>query len=297
MQNNAPERYYVPPQSYWPIVAATGIFLMFAGLAMTLTNIQQQKSVGISSAVLLVGLLVMACMFFGWFGSVIKESSQGLYSEQLSRSFRRGMSWFIFSEVMFFAAFFGVLFYVRMLVVPWLGGEGDKGLSHQLWPDFVAHWPLLTTPNPEQYPSPKGVIDPWHIPFLNTLLLVSSSVTLTISHHALKKGDRKRVQLFLALTLCLGGTFLGFQISEYIEAYETYGLMLNTGIYASTFFLLTGFHGAHVTVGSIILLVVFVRVLKGHFSTDSHFAFEAAAWYWHFVDVVWILLFLMVYVF
>jgi cytochrome c oxidase subunit 3 len=198
---------------------------------------------------------------------------------------------------MFFAAFFGVLFYVRILVVPWLGGEGDKGLAHMLWPDFVSQWPLLANPDPEKFKSPYAIINPWHIPLINTALLVSSSFTLTFAHHALKVGQRSKIIIFLLTTLILGLTFLGLQIAEYIEAYRHLNLTLNTGIYASTFFLLTGFHGAHVTIGSIILLVIFFRVIKGHFSADDHFAFEAAAWYWHFVDVVWLILFTLVYAF
>ena len=291
------QEYYVPQQSHWPIVAASGIFLTLWGLAMTLSDMKQQKDMAVSLGVFLLGSVVMAYMFAGWFGSVIRESHEGLYSDQLSGSFRRGMGWFIFSEVMFFAAFFGVLFYVRVLSIPWLGGEGDKGLSHMLWPDFVAQWPLLLNPDPEQFKSPDAVIDPWKIPLLNTILLVTSSFTLTFAHHALKAGNRAKVTLFMVITLALGLAFLGFQVFEYIEAYKHLNLTLETGVYASTFFLLTGFHGAHVTVGSIILLVIFVRVLKGHFSAENHFAFEAASWYWHFVDVVWLCLFLLVYVF
>ena len=290
------KNYFVPQQSQWPIIAASGIFFTMAGLAMTLTSIKQQQDSSVSISVLIAGLIIMLAMFIGWFGSVIKESHEGLYSEQLSISFRRGMSWFIFSEVMFFCAFFGALFYVRILAVPWLGGAGDKGISNELWPDFVAQWPLLLSPNPEQFPSPLGVIDPWHIPLLNTVLLVASSLTLTVAHHALKKNQRDKSIVFMAMTLALGLTFLGFQIYEYGEAYNDLELTLETGIYASTFFLLTGFHGAHVTVGSIILLVVFARIFKGHFSANKHFAFEAAAWYWHFVDVVWLLLFVVVYI-
>lgn len=291
------QEYYVPQQSHWPIVAAFGIFLTLGGLGMTLSDMQQQKDMGVSLGVFLLGSVVMAYMFAGWFGNVIRESHDGLYSDQLSGSFRRGMGWFIFSEVMFFAAFFGVLFYVRVLSIPWLGGEGDKGISHMLWPDFVAQWPLLLNPDPEHFKSPGGIIDPWHIPLLNTVLLVTSSFTLTFAHNALKVGNRAKVTLFLAITLALGITFLGFQVFEYIEAYRHLNLTLETGVYASTFFLLTGFHGAHVTVGSIILMVIFIRVLKGHFSAENHFAFEAGAWYWHFVDVVWLCLFLLVYVF
>jgi cytochrome c oxidase subunit 3 len=156
---------------------------------------------------------------------------------------------------------------------------------------------LLLNPDPEQFKSPDAVIDPWKIPLLNTILLVASSFTLTFAHNALKVGNRAKVKMFMAITLALGLTFLGFQVFEYVEAYTHLNLTLETGVYASTFFLLTGFHGAHVTVGSIILIVIFVRVLKGHFSAENHFAFEAASWYWHFVDVVWLCLFLLVYVF
>jgi len=293
---DAHQEYYVPERSQWPIIAASGVFFTFAGLATALTAMNQQQDSSTGFSLFLAGLIVVVVMFFGWFGSVIRESEQNLYSSQLSISFRRGMGWFIFSEVMFFAAFFGTLLYVRMLVIPWLGGAGEKGVSHIIWPDFVAQWPLLESPDPSRFPSPKGIIDPWHIPFLNTILLVSSSFTLTFAHHALKKGKRQLTKLYMFLTLCLGVTFLGFQIFEYGEAYSDLGLTLETGIYASTFFLLTGFHGAHVTVGSIIMLVVFARLFKGHFSEKKHFAFEAAAWYWHFVDVVWLLLFVIVYI-
>lgn len=291
------ESYYVPHESHWPIVGAVGLFITLGGLAMTMSDLKAGDSAVFSQVVFVAGALIMAYMLFGWFGHVIKESHQGLYSAQMDRSFRWGMSWFIFSEVMFFVGFFGVLFYARVLSIPWLGGEGDKGISHMLWPDFVAQWPLLTTPDPENYPSPKGIIDPWHVPFINTILLVASSFTLTFAHHALKQGNRMKIKLFLGATILLGLCFLTLQIAEYVEAYEQLDLTLETGIYASTFFLLTGFHGAHVTVGTIILIVLFFRILKGHFSAEQHFGFEAGAWYWHFVDVVWLCLFMLVYVF
>jgi cytochrome c oxidase subunit 3 len=211
-------------------------------------------------------------------------------------SFRWGMSWFIFSEVMFFAAFFGVLFYVRTWAGPWLGGEGDKGIANMLWPGFEYSWPLLNTPDPKLYPAPSGIIDAWGLPLLNTVLLVSSSFTLTFAHHALRKNQRKPLTLWLALTLILGAAFLVFQAEEYIHAYSELGLTLGSGIYGATFFMLTGFHGAHVTLGAIMLTVMLVRVMRGHFSPEHHFGFEAAAWYWHFVDVVWIGLFTFVYV-
>ncbi|MNZ90289.1 Cytochrome c oxidase subunit 3 [compost metagenome] len=242
------------------------------------------------------GGLIMAYLLFGWFGNVVKESRSGLYSAQMDRSFRWGMSWFIFSEVMFFAAFFGALFYVRNFSVPWLGGEGGHAISHMLWPNFQAEWPLLNTPDPKLFPPPKGVIEAWHLPLINTILLVSSSFTVTFAHHALKKNHRGPLKAWLALTILLGVCFLFLQAHEYHEAYTELGLTLGSGIYGATFFMLTGFHGAHVTMGTIILTVMLVRILRGHFDADKHFGFEAAAWYWHFVDVVWIGLFVFVYV-
>lgn len=238
----------------------------------------------------------MAYMLFGWFGNVIKESRAGLYSAQMDRSFRWGMSWFIFSEVMFFAAFFGALFYVRVFVVPWLGGEGDKGSTNMLWEGFSANWPLINNPNPEAYPGPKEVISAWGLPLMNTILLVTSSFTITVAHHALKVGNRAKTKLWLAITIALALVFLFVQGYEYMHAYQDLDLTLASGIYGSTFFMLTGFHGAHVMLGSLMLIIMLVRINKGHFTAEKHFGFEAAAWYWHFVDVVWLGLFVFVYI-
>jgi cytochrome c oxidase subunit 3 len=205
-----------------------------------------------------------------------------------------GMIWFIFSEVMFFAAFFGALFYARTYSVPWLGGAGHGALTnHYLWPAFSAAWP---TNGPADVGGAFSTMSPWGIPLLNTLLLLSSGVTITIAHHALRAGNRKQLLVFLALTVVLGVIFLGFQAHEYAEAYGHLNLTLGSGVYGSTFFMLTGFHGMHVTLGAIMLTVIWFRCAKGHFTKDNHFGFEAVAWYWHFVDVVWLGLFLFVYV-
>ncbi|MFB9884804.1 cytochrome c oxidase subunit 3 [Balneatrix alpica] len=280
--------YYVPAESKWPLVASIGLF--FCALGGGLFILQ-----GVPWLFLL-GLLIIFYMFYGWFSNVVSESRAGLYDAQMDRSFRWGMSWFIFSEVMFFAAFFGALFYVRQFAVPWLAGEGDKGLAHMLWPEFTAKWPVMTPPDAEQFQGPNRLVDPWHLPLLNTILLVSSSFTLTWAHHALKKAQRGGVLLWMLVTIALGLAFLYVQAYEYYEAYTELGLTLHAGIYGATFFILTGFHGLHVTLGTLILIVIFVRVLKGHFSEDKHFGFEASAWYWHFVDVVWLGLFIFVYV-
>nr|WP_314397379.1 cytochrome c oxidase subunit 3 [Pseudomonas lundensis] len=290
------DHYYVPAQSKWPIIATVGLLVTVWGLATWFNDLKATRPESHGPLIFFVGSLLVAYMMVGWFGAVIKESRAGLYSPQLDRSFRWGMTWFIFSEVMFFAAFFGALFYVRHFSGPWLGGEGSKGLAHMLWPNFQFAWPLLNTPDPVLYPAPKDIINPWGLPLLNTVLLVSSSVTLTLAHHALNKGQRGALKAWLGLTVVLGIAFLGFQAEEYIHAYKELGLTLSSGVYGATFFMLTGFHGAHVTIGTLILLVMLVRIVRGHFNAEHQFGFQAASWYWHFVDAVWVALFLFVYV-
>ena len=295
-QQTTHEQYYVPDQSKWPIIATIALLVTFYGLGSWFNDLKAGRDESSGPMIFFVGALLIAYMMFGWFGAVVKESRAGLYSAQMDRSFRWGMSWFIFSEVMFFLAFFGALFYIRYWAGPWLAGEGDKGISNMLWPGFEYSWPLLQNPDPKVFPGPSEVIGPWGLPLINTLLLVTSSFTLTFAHHALRRGQRGPLKLWLGLTLLLGFAFLVLQAEEYIHAYTELGLTLGSGIYGATFFMLTGFHGAHVTIGAIMLSVMFVRVLRGHFTADDHFGFEAAAWYWHFVDVVWICLFVFVYV-
>lgn len=289
--------YYVPSQSRWPILASISLFLIAFGSATLINSLSAGEGGGGGLLMLLCGALFLGLILVGWFGHVIQESRAGLYSEQMDASFRWGMSWFIFSEVMFFAAFFGTLFYVRNLAVPWLGGEGDKGVSNLLWRGFEAQWPLMVTPDMESFPGPRMLIEPWHLPLVNTILLLSSSFTVTLAHRALKQNFRAPVVIWLLMTIFLGGAFLVFQVIEYVEAYTEMGLTLHAGIYGSTFFLLTGFHGLHVTLGTLMLIVIWLRVLKGHFDSQHHFGFEAVSWYWHFVDVIWVGLFLFVYIF
>jgi len=290
------EQYYVPAQSKWPIIATLGLLITVFGVGTWFNDMKAARADSNGPLIFFIGALFLAYMLFGWFGTVIKESRSGLYSAQMDRSFRWGMSWFIFSEVMFFAAFFGTLFYVRNFAGPWLGGDGDKGVANMLWPGFEFAWPLLNNPDPKLFPPPSDIINPWQLPLLNTVLLVSSSFTLTFAHHALRKNQRKPLKLWLALTIVLGAGFLAFQAEEDVHAYRELGLTLGSGIYGATFFMLTGFHGAHVTLGALMLTIMLIRILRGHFSPDQHFGFEAAAWYWHFVDVVWIGLFTFVYV-
>lgn len=283
--------YYLPAPSKWPFVGSAGIFCLLFGLA----NWLHGNHFG---AVLFgVGIMVIIYMLFGWFGAVIRENEAGLLSnEQVERSYRWGMIWFIFSEVMFFATFFGALFYIRVYSVPWLGGEGVGDLTHVLlWPNFVAKWPLLATPNPNVFAGPHAVMDTWGIPALNTLILLSSGVTITIAHWGLLKKNRAQLAVAQFATILLGLLFLCLQVMEYGEAYTEKALRLDAGAYGNTFFMLTGFHGLHVTLGTTMLIVILARILKGHFTPAHHFAFEAVAWYWHFVDVVWLFLFIFVY--
>lgn len=295
-QTTTHENYYVPAQSKWPIVATAALLVTVYGLGSWFNDLKADRAESNGPLIFFIGALLIAYMMFGWFGSVVREGRAGLYSGQMDRSFRWGMTWFIFSEVMFFLAFFGALFYIRYWVGPWLGGEGDKGVSGMLWPNFEYTWPLLNNPDPKLYPAPEGTISAWGLPLINTILLVTSSFTLTFAHHALRKGNRKHLKLGLGLTVLLGAAFLILQIEEYVHAYTELGLTLGSGIYGATFFMLTGFHGAHVTIGAIILTVMLVRSFRGHFTPEQHFGFEAAAWYWHFVDVVWLGLFVFVYV-
>lgn len=282
--------YYVPHQSYWPIIGSIGLFILVIGGI----NVLHENSFG--WAIFLVGALITVFMMTGWFGAVILESQQGLYSPQMDRSFRWGMSWFIFSEIMFFAAFFGALFYARHFSVPWLGGMGAKPSTHTLlWENFQAIWPLLKNPNPKLFVGPTEAMGAWGLPAINTLILLTSGATITVAHHALKNNRRILLALGLLATIILGCIFLTLQAVEYHHAYTEMGLKLNSGIYGTTFFMLTGFHGAHVTIGTLMLIVIWIRCLRGHFTPQQHFGFEATAWYWHFVDVVWLMLFVLVY--
>lgn len=274
--------YYLPEPSRWPIVGSIGIFLMAFGAVLTM------NSVSGGWYVLLAGAAVIIYMMFGWFGNVIGESESGKYNKQVDVSFRWGMSWFIFSEVMFFACFFGALFYMRILSVPWLD---DAETGTLLWNGFTAGWPVSGPGITEQF-TPMGA---WGLPAINTALLLSSGVTITVAHHALKSNNRAVLNWFMFFTISLGVAFLYLQAVEYSHAYHELNLTLESGAYGATFFMLTGFHGFHVTVGTLMLIVIWVRCLKGHFKPEHHFGFEGVAWYWHFVDVVWLGLFIFVY--
>ncbi len=287
MAHASQDSYYIPHGSHWPFVGTIGLFTIMVGASIWLNGAD------IGPVIFALGFAVLFVMLFGWFGTVIRESESGIYNNDVDRSFRMGMGWFIFSEVMFFGCFFGALFYARGISIPWLGGDSNNFFTNALlWKDFTAIWP---SNGPAAIGGAYETMGAWGIPALNTALLLTSGVTLTIAHHAIQAGHRKTLNIFLALTFILGFIFMGFQAYEYFHAYSELNLKLSTGIYGTTFYMLTGFHGLHVTLGAIMLLVVWLRCLRGHFKEDHHFAFEAVAWYWHFVDVVWLFLFIFVY--
>lgn len=280
--------YFVPEPSFWPIVGTIGLFLLAGGFASYLNGVE------FGPWICLLGALFLITMLFGWFGAVIRESLSGLYNAQVDRTFRWAMGWFIFSEVMFFAAFFGALFHGRFASVPVLSGEAARDVTHYLlWPNYEGGWP---TNGPAKIGGAFESVKAWGLPAINTAILLTSSWTVTLAHHAVKEGKNRLCSAWLLVTVLLGILFLYFQAVEYHEAYTELNLTLHSGIFGSTFFMLTGFHGAHVTLGTIMLTVIFLRSLRNHFTPEHHFAFEAVAWYWHFVDVVWLGLFIFVYI-
>ena len=280
--------YFVPAPSRHPAMASFGLLCIIFGAA------QWINGVGWGRYLLFFGFLWLFGVLFQWFRQAIGESEAGSYGHKVDLSFRWSMSWFIFSEVMFFGAFFTALWWMRAHSIPELGGL-DNAL---LWPDFKAAWPTVS---PGSTAAPGGMIEPFQVmtpfwlPTINTALLLSSGVTLTIAHHALRANHRGRTIALMWITVLLGATFVGVQAYEYVHAYSEMNLKLSSGAYGSTFFMLTGFHGFHVIVGMLMLLFITLRIMKGHFTPERHFGFEGAAWYWHFVDVVWLGLYTLVY--
>ena len=314
------EKYYVPEKSKLALCATIGLILSIYGAASIMNDMTfgEPGEATSSWSIFLMGLFFFVATLFGWFRTVIKENIAGMNSAQLKKSYVLGMFWFIFSEVMFFFAFFGTLFYVRTLVGPWLGGEGEGGrMNGLLWEGFSFEWPMMQTPqeavggaaaqpisNNGSFTSAETSMafasaHAWWawLPLWNTIILLSSSVTCHIAHTGILDGNKKKFNLWLGITVALGIIFLYLQAMEYHEAYVDFGLTLNSGIYGSTFFMLTGFHGFHVAMGMTMLLIQWLRsVFGGQFTAEDHFGFEASSWYWHFVDVVWVFLFLFVYI-
>ncbi len=252
--------YHLVDPSPWPVVGALSAFFLFGGTVMFLHDYAY------GTAVMLVGLIGVLATMFLWWRDVVREATfEGYHTQIVQIGMRYGMALFIASEVMFFVAWFWAYFNASLFPTEAMGG---------VWP-------------------PKGVetFDPWDLPFLNTLILLMSGVTVTWAHHELREGNREQTLQGLALTIVLGLTFTGLQAYEYSHA--AFGF--SEGIYGTVFYMATGFHGFHVIIGTIFLIVCLVRTYKNHFTPDHHFGFEAAAWYWHFVDVVWLFLFTCIY--
>ena len=280
--------YFIPGPSRHPAMAAFGLFFVILGASQWINSVEWGKWS------LAFGMVWFLSVLFQWFKQSVIESEGGQYGHKIDLSFRWSMSWFIFSEVMFFGAFFTALWWARSHSVPALGSL-DNSL---LWPGFKAIWPSAAvgvTASPAGTIEPFTTMTPFWLPTINTALLLTSGVTLTIAHHALVVGNRSKTIAFMWMTVVLGTVFLFVQGYEYYHAYHELNLKMTSGIYGSTFYMLTGFHGFHVFIGMLMLLFITLRLQKGHFTSERHFGFEGAAWYWHFVDVVWLGLYIVIY--
>lgn len=291
--------YFVPNPSPYPVILSAGLLSLVAGFILSIATDKDKTLAYLHTPgkwMMLIGTVAIIAMIFRWMGRVVEESEGGMYRKWEDRSFRVGMIVFICSEVAFFAAFFGALFYVRNISVPELASFDP---NFTMYKDFLGAWPsagpggvvLGTEYKPPNF-SPMAA---WGIPAINTFILLTSGATITWAHWGLLKNNRQQLIGGLFLTVALGILFLCLQAYEYHHAYSEMGLTLGAGAYGATFFMLTGFHGFHVTLGTIMLIVILLRCMKGHFKPDHHFGFEGVAWYWHFVDVVWLLLFVLVY--
>ncbi len=278
--------YHILPPSPWPLVASVAATIMMIGAVMWMKGLFGLPAG--TSWVFFAGLAGVLFSMVGWWADVIKESHAGDHTPVVSLGLRYGMVLFIASEIMFFAGFFWMFFEMAIFneartLIPEFGNWTDTAAAWSTWP-------------------PRGieVLDAWQLPLLNTVILLLSGTTVTWAHHALQVGDRKAAKIGLGLTIALGALFTA------VQAYEYYHILhenlffneeaLNSTLYGSIFFMATGFHGFHVLVGTIFLIVCLIRLMVGQMSAEKHFGFEAAAWYWHFVDVVWLFLFAFVYV-
>lgn len=262
--------YHLVDPSPWPAFGAVSAFILAIGAIRWMH--------GATPWIALIGFALVLYTMFAWWRDIIKESHKGDHTEVVSLHLRYGMLLFIASEVMFFVAWFWAFFDASLF-----SGEAIQAARLEATGGV---WP------------PKGVevFDPWHLPLINTLILLTSGTTVTWAHHALLNNDRKGLKWGLALTVGLGLIFTAVQAYEYAHAAFAFSRDNGGNIYGSTFFMATGFHGFHVIVGTLFLIVCLLRALNGHFRPEKHFGFEAAAWYWHFVDVVWLFLFACIYV-
>ncbi|MEY4648928.1 MAG: Cytochrome-c oxidase [Pseudomonadota bacterium] len=282
--------YFVPSSASYSVMLSAGVLSLLSGFVFNMNNFAAGKWM------MIFGISVVLAMIFKWMANVVNESEGGMYSKWEDKSFRMGMISFIASEVAFFAAFFGALFFIRIIALPELASIDPE---FTMYKGFTGAWPsagpggvvLGKTYEAAKF-TPMGA---WGLPAINTFLLLTSGVTVTWAHWGLLKNNRRQLIIGLFLTVLLGIAFLICQAMEYHHAYTEMGLTLGAGAYGATFFMLTGFHGFHVMLGTLMLIVILLRSMKGHFTAANHFGFEGVAWYWHFVDVVWLGLFVFVY--
>lgn len=283
---------HIIENSWWPIIGSVALFFLAIGIVQWV-----HKSI-LGPILFFIGALIFAYMLFGWFSAVVKESQAGWYDDpQIVRSFRWGMFWFIFTEVAFFGSFFFAFFYARLVSVPTLGGAySDSLMTHYLlWPNFQSIWPLIKNPDPSQFVGAQSALRTWGIPALNTLILMTSDVIITWGYWELLRNHRTRLIFAQVITMALAIVFIIFQIVEYGSAYTEHGLKLNSGIYGATFYMLTGVHGIHVLVGVVMVFVIMLRTIRNDFNAQNNFAVAALTWYWHFIDLLWLILFIFVY--
>jgi len=259
--------YHIIDPSPWPLIGSIGALIMAFGAVFWMKDMWPIW-------VMLIGFMIVLYTMFAWWSDVIKESHQGDHTPVVQLHLRYGMILFIASEVMFFVAWFWAFFDASLFA--------DEAIQFSRVEHTGGVWP----------PADLTVLDPWHLPLFNTVILLLSGTTVTWAHHALLHNDRDSLKLGLICTVVLGVIFSAVQVYEYVEA--PFGFA--DSIYGATFFMATGFHGFHVFIGTIFLLVCLIRAYKGHMTVEKHFGFEAAAWYWHFVDVVWLFLFAAIYV-
>jgi cytochrome c oxidase subunit 3 len=301
MATHSNNQYYVPHGSIYPSIISVGLLTLASGFIFNVATDKSKELAYLQAPgkwMMILGAAIILFMVFKWMSSVVSESLTGKYKNWEDKSFRIGMIVFISSEVAFFAAFFGALFYMRVLSVPELGGYD---LDITPYKDFLGSWPSIgpggIVLGAEYVPNPKFMAMGWSgLPAINTALLLTSGATITWAHWALIKNNRQQLIIGMALTVALGIAFLICQGLEYHHAYTEMGLTLGSGAYGASFFMLTGFHGFHVLLGTLMLIVILLRCMKGHFTPEHHFGFEGVAWYWHFVDVVWLGLFIFVYI-
>ncbi len=271
--------YHIVDPSPWPLIGGIGAFLMAIGAVGLMRDLKDEEVImlGVNIAgpwLFYIGLAAVLYTMFGWWSDTIKEAHAGDHTKVVSIHLRYGMIMFIASEVMFFVAWFWAFFDASLYA--------DEAIQVARTQFTGGQWP----------PEGTNVLDPMHLPLFNTITLLLSGTTVTWAHHALLKNDRKGLIWGLASTIILGIIFTSVQVYEYIDA----PFAFSGSIYGATFYMATGFHGFHVLVGTIFLIVCLIRSMKGHFTPEQHFGFEASDWYWHFVDVVWLFLFFAVYI-